>query len=91
MQRGGAGQQVEGLKDEADLFVADARQLVVRHVADQVAIEVVEALGGRVEAADEVHQRRFAGAGGTHDGDIFAAPDLDVTPETAWISWSPMT
>ena len=29
VQGGGAGQQVEGLKDEADFFVADARQFVV--------------------------------------------------------------
>ena len=34
VQRGGARQQVERLKDEADLLVADARQLVVVHLAD---------------------------------------------------------
>jgi len=62
VQRGGAGQQVEGLEDEADLLVADARQLVVVHVADQLPVDVVVALGGRIQAADQVHERRFARA-----------------------------
>ena len=45
VQRGGAGQQVEGLEDEADFLVADARQLVVVEFADQLAVEPVVALG----------------------------------------------
>ena len=35
-------------------------------------------LGGRVEAADEVHQRGLAGAGGAHDGDVLVMADADV-------------
>ena len=34
VQRRGAGQQIEGLKDEPDFLVADARKLVVVHFAD---------------------------------------------------------
>ena len=75
VQRGGAGQQVEGLEDEADLLVADAGELVVVELADQLAVEPVVALGGRVEAADEVHQRGLAGAGGAHDGDVLIVLD----------------
>ena len=75
VQRGGAGQQIEGLEDEADLLVADARQLVVVQLADQLAVEPVLALGGRIEAADQVHQRGLAGAGGAHDGDVLVVLD----------------
>jgi len=60
VQRGGAGQQVERLEDEADLLVADARQLVVVHVADQLPVDVIVAFGGRIQAADQVHQRGLA-------------------------------
>ena len=78
VQRGGAGEQVEGLEDEADLLVADAGELVVVELGDVVAVEPVLALGGRVEAADEVHQRGFAGAGGAHDGDVLVVADAEV-------------
>jgi hypothetical protein len=44
VQRGGAGQQVEGLEDEADFLVADAGELVVVQLADQLAVEPVAAL-----------------------------------------------
>ncbi len=53
----GAGEQVEGLEDESDFLVADAREFVVVEFADELAVEPVFALGGRVEAADQVHQR----------------------------------
>ncbi len=58
----GAGEQIEGLKDEADLLVADAGELVVVQLADQLAVEPVFALGRGVKAADEVHERGLAGA-----------------------------
>jgi hypothetical protein len=37
VQRVGAGQQVEGLEDEADLAVADVGQFVVAHRRDILA------------------------------------------------------
>ena len=75
-QRVGARQQVEGLEDEADFPVADFGQLVVVHLADLDAVQFVVPAGGRVEAADQVHQRGFARAGRPHDGHVFAALDL---------------
>ena len=78
VQRGGAGQQVEGLEDEADFLVADAGELVVVEFADQLAVEPVLALGRRVEAADQVHQRRLAGAGRSHDGDVLVVLDAQM-------------
>ena len=75
VQRGGAGKQVEGLEDEADFLVADAGQLIVVELADEMAVEPVAAFAGGIEAADEVHEGGFAGAGGAHDGDVFVAAD----------------
>ena len=43
-----------------------------------MAIEPVAAAAGGVEAADDVHQRRFARAGGPHDGHVFVVADLEV-------------
>ena len=60
VQRRGARQQVERLEDEADLLIPDARQLVVIHLAHLLAVEQVASFCWSVEAADQVHQRRFA-------------------------------
>ena len=78
MQGGGAGQQVEGLEDKADLLVADAGQLIVVQFADQLAVEPVAAFGGRIQAANQIHQRGLAGAGGAHDGDILVLADAQI-------------
>ena len=48
---------------------------IVVQFADQLAVEPVFALGWRIEAADQVHQRRFAGAGRAHDGDVLVVLD----------------
>src|SRR5208282_2908559 len=53
------------------------RQLIVVHLADQNAVEFILSGRGRVEAADQVHQGGFAGAGRAHDGDVFAALDFE--------------
>ena len=77
VQRGGAGEQVEGLEDESDLLVADAGEFIVVQFADEVTVQPVVALAGGIEAADEVHQRGFAGTGRSHDGDVFVVLDAD--------------
>src|SRR5580698_9158033 len=56
VQRGRPRQQIEGLKYESDFLVADARQFVVIEFADQLAVEPVLTFGGRVEAANQIHQ-----------------------------------
>ena len=75
-QRVGARQQVECLENKTDFAVADFGELVVVHLAHAVAVQLVFAGGRRVEAADEVHQRGFAGAARPHDGDVIAALDV---------------
>ncbi len=72
------GQQIEKLKNEPDLVAAQARQLVVGKAAQPAAIDFDFAGGRRVEAADQVQQRRFAGAGRSDDGDHLAARDLEI-------------
>jgi len=56
VEGGCAGEQVEGLEDKSNFFVADASKLVVVEFADQLSIEPILSAAGRVEAADQVHQ-----------------------------------
>jgi hypothetical protein len=44
------------------------------------AVEEVAPGGGRVEAADDVHQGRLAGPGSAHHGHVVAAFDDEVDP-----------
>ena len=77
LQRRRARQQVELLEHEADPPVADARERVARQVRDVLAGEPVAARRRRVEAADQVHERRLARAGRPHDRDELALGDVD--------------
>ena len=73
----GPAEQVEALKDEADLFVADHGPLVGRQIRHLLVVEPVLAAGRPVEAAEDVHQRRFARAGLAHQRHHLAARDRD--------------
>ena len=75
--RGGAGQQVERLEDEADLAVADARRAGCRSGRRRrLAVEPVAAAGRGVQAAEDVHHRRLARPRVTHDRDHLALVDV---------------
>ena len=76
VEHGQARQQVEALEHEADLEVADARELDVVHVRRVAPVEHVAAGRRRVEAADEVHQRRLAGARRADQRDVLFARDV---------------
>src|SRR5437773_4168933 len=65
-----SGEQIEGLKNEADLLISDPRKLIVRHVRNQLAVDPVITLRRRIETADEVHQRRFSRSGRTDYRDV---------------------
>ena len=75
---GSAGEEIEALEDEADLGVANHRALVAVEGRDVDAVEVVGAGGRAVEASQDVHQRRLAGAGRSHDGHELAGLDVEV-------------
>ena len=67
VQRAGARQQVEGLEDEADLFVADARQLVVVHLAHLLFVQQVGLAGPVIAHQLQLSQERQPLAGGAED------------------------
>ena len=71
-------EQVEGLEDEADATAAQAGARAVAHSGDVCALEEVAALGLHVEAADDVEQRRLAGARGPDDRKPLASLDAEV-------------
>ncbi len=70
-------QQVVRLEDEAEVAAADLGELVVVHVGDVLVAEEVMAAGAAVEAAEEVQQRGFAGAGRAHEGDEVAFLEVE--------------
>src|ERR1700682_4951152 len=69
-------QQVELLEDEADLAVADVRELGLIEPADILARKPVTAGRGSVKAAQDVNQSRLAGPGRAHDGKQLTRRDL---------------
>ena len=71
-------QQIERLEDEADVLVADRRELVVRELPDVLAGEDVFAAVGDVETAEDVHERRLARPRGAHDRHELALVDVEV-------------
>ena len=64
-------QQVEALKNEADGMQANLRELFFAAADDVLTRKDVRSGGRQVETADDVHQRRFARAGRSHDRNIF--------------------
>src|SRR5678815_6057616 len=58
VQRGGAREQIERLKNETDFLVANASKLVVVHLRNVLAVEPVFALARSIETADQIHQGR---------------------------------
>ncbi len=78
IERRGAGQQVEGLKDEADLLVSDAGELVVVEVGHPMAVEPVLPGGRAVEAADQIHQGGLARSRRPHHRDELVFPNGQI-------------
>ena len=68
-QHGGARQQVERLEHEAEARSADLGQLVVAIIGHVHAFQQVVAARGRVETAEQVHERGLARARRAHDGE----------------------
>jgi len=72
-----AGQQIETLKDEADLFIADIRQRITIQRGYVNAIQPVMSTRRMIQRTHHIHDGRFAGTAGTHDGDEFAGHDIE--------------
>src|ERR1019366_9399161 len=71
-------QQVECLEYEADLAVADARQVVILHSRYFVPVEPVPPGARRIETAQHVHDGGLARSRRAHDGNVFVAADLEI-------------
>ena len=66
------GHQIERLEDEADLVGAEVVDVELRQ---RLAAEVDLALGGPIEAAEQVQERALAAAAGTGDRHRFGRVD----------------
>src|ERR1700733_6354654 len=75
LDHAGTRQQIEGLKHEADAPPPDAGQCGLIQLRNVDALQQVLPAARPVEAAENVHQRRFAGSRGAHDGNELAAVD----------------
>ena len=69
------GDEIEGLKDEADLFAAEQGGFGRGEAGGVDAFNQDAAGGGLVDAADEVEEGGFAAAAGAGDGEKIAAMD----------------
>ena len=72
--------QIEGLEDEADLSTSDRTEFLVRKCGDIDAFQQVGPAGGRVQASQQIHQGRFSGTGGAHDGHVLALGNIEIDP-----------
>ena len=75
---GNAREQVEILKDEADLLIARRSKGIITETCDLRAVEFVRSFARSIQAAEDVHKRGFSGTGRSHERGKLAAPDLEV-------------
>jgi hypothetical protein len=79
-QCGRTRKQIESLKDEANFLVANIREGVAIQGGHVNAVKPVVSARLAVETTNQIHQRAFARAAGTHDGDKFAGRNLQGDP-----------
>ena len=72
------GQQVVELEDEPDVLRAPLRELAAAEGAHRHAVHFDGAAGRRVEAADQIEQRRLAGSRRSHQREEIALRNLQV-------------
>ena len=70
--------QVERLKNQADVPAAEEREVAVAHPFELSAVDDDAALVGHGQAGHEVEQRALAAAAGAHDGEELALGDLQA-------------
>ncbi|MNM69079.1 hypothetical protein D3C81_806650 [compost metagenome] len=71
-------QQVVTLEDETKVVAAQLGQGLIVQIAGFLAVDPVAAGGGVIKATEDVHQRRFAGTGGTNDRHHFPGIDRQI-------------
>ena len=73
-----AGQEIEKLKDEAELVSSHLREPVIWQPVEPLPVERDRAGGRPIEAADEVEQRRFSGSGRPDDRHQLPLRDVKI-------------
>src|SRR5216683_1978073 len=82
-------QQVEVLKDKTYLPIAHVSQFTGAHLAHRYAVEPVVAAGGTIQAAQDVHKRRFPRTRWPHNGYELATGYLQVNGAQRWHNSTP--
>src|SRR5206468_13120856 len=80
LEGGRAREQIEPLEDESEITPAEQRALVAVQCFDLDAAEQIGARARDIEAAEDVHGRRFARARCAHDCHEIACLDVEVDP-----------
>jgi hypothetical protein len=62
------------------VLVPDEGQFVVIQTAHLPPVKEIGALGRLVQTSQDIHQRGFSRARGSHNGDELVAPDVQVDP-----------
>src|SRR4051794_2587075 len=75
-QSGSAAEEIEALENETEFAVADVGEPIAVEPGNVGAIKQVTTFRWAIEAAEEIHERRFSRAAGAHDGDEFAFCDI---------------
>jgi hypothetical protein len=70
--------EVEGLEDEADFAIADARAVGELEAGDGLAVEGVVPFRGRIEEAKDGEECGFAAAGRTGDSEVLTLLDDEI-------------
>ncbi|OLB60596.1 MAG: hypothetical protein AUI11_13210 [Acidobacteria bacterium 13_2_20CM_2_66_4] len=78
LEHGEIANQVEALKDKADLAVADTRALRRWQFRDGPVVQEILAFGRRIEEAEDRQERRLAAARWSGDRHVLALVDLEV-------------
>src|SRR5262245_56668507 len=71
---------IVALEHEAKHVPAQVGELITVKMRNLLAEYLVVSRRWLIEAANNVHQRRFARARRAHDGNEFAGPDLQIDP-----------
>jgi hypothetical protein len=66
---------VKRLKNESDLFAAQAGQIVLTHRDDRFTVDAYVSIGRRIETGNEPKERRLTAARGPNDGNELAIRD----------------
>jgi hypothetical protein len=79
-KRGGARQQIETLKNEANQAVPQPGPFIGRRAGNLLSIQPILPGAGTIQTAENVHQRALARAAGPHQRDQFPFGTERVTP-----------